>query len=47
MFKKLFNFIFLTMFIMFGLQSCDDDSSVVGGGIDIEPELTGCEATPF
>ena len=47
MFKKLFNFIFLTMFIMFGLQSCDDDSSVVGGGIDIEPELTGCEATTF
>jgi hypothetical protein len=45
--KKLFSFLFLTMFIMFGLQSCDDDSTIVGGGITPEPELTGCEATSF
>jgi len=32
---------------MFGLQSCDDDSTIVGGGIDPEPELVGCEATDF
>ena len=45
--KKLFSFLFLTMFIMFGLQSCDSDDTIVGGGIDIEPELVGCEATTF
>ena len=42
--KKLFSFLFLTMFIMFGLQSCDDGDNIVGGGIDPEPELVGCEA---
>ena len=45
MFKKIFSFIMLTMFVMFGLQSCDDDSSIVGGSI--EPDLVGCEATDF
>ena len=40
--KKLFSFLFLTIFMVFGLQSCDDDSSVVGGGFE-EP-LVGCEA---
>jgi hypothetical protein len=29
---------------MLGLQSCDDDSSIIGGGLDPEPELIGCEA---
>ena len=32
---------------MIGLQSCDSDDTIVGGGIDPEPELTGCEATTF
>ena len=32
------------MFVMFGLQSCDDDSSITGGGVNPEPELVGCEA---
>ena len=43
--KKLL--MFLMSFILLFTISCDDDSSIVGGGIDIEPELTGCEATPF
>ena len=30
-----------------GLQSCDSDDTIVGGGFDPEPELTGCEATQF
>ena len=34
MFKKIFSFIMLTMFIMFGLQSCDDNDTIVGGGFD-------------
>tara|TARA_B100001250_G_scaffold395740_1_gene400968 strand:- start:1238 stop:2203 length:966 start_codon:yes stop_codon:yes gene_type:complete len=45
--KNIFKFLLLTMVVMFGLQSCDDDSNIVGGGIDPEPELTGCEATTF
>ena len=31
-------------FILLFTISCDDDSTIVGGGIDIEPELVGCEA---
>ena len=34
-------------FILLFTISCDDDSTIVGGGIDIEPELVGCEATSF
>ncbi len=30
-----------------GVQSCDSDDNVVGGGIIDEPDLVGCEATPF
>ena len=48
MFKKIFNLMILMMFVMFGLQSCDDESdNIVGGGINPEPDLTGCEATTF
>jgi len=47
MFKNIFKLTILMMFVMFGLQSCDDDSSITGGGIDPEPELTGCEAANF
>ena len=39
--------IFLMSFILMFTISCDDDSTIVGGGIDIEPELIGCEATTF
>ena len=45
--NRIFKFLLLTTFVIFGLQSCDDDDTIVGGGIDIEPELTGCEATTF
>ena len=34
-------------FILLFTISCDDDSTIVGGGIDIEPELVGCEGTTF
>ena len=34
-------------FILLFTISCDDDSTIVGGGIDIEPELVGCEGTSF
>ena len=39
--------IFLMSFILMFTISCDDDSTIVGGGIDPEPELVGCEATTF
>ena len=45
--KRIFGILSLMLLTIFGLQSCDDDSSIVGGGIDPEPELTGCEATNF
>ena len=45
--KKLIGFLSLMLVCVIGLQSCDDDSSIVGGGIDPEPELVGCEATDF
>ena len=47
MFKKLFNFTMLMIIVLFGFQGCDEDSTIVGGGIDPEPELVGCEATQF
>ena len=47
-FYRVFEFVILTlMFVMFGLQSCDSDDTIVGGGIDPEPELVGCEAANF
>ncbi len=45
--NRIFGILSLTLLTIFGLQSCDDDSSIVGGGITPEPELTGCEATKF
>ena len=39
--------IFLMSFILMFTMSCDSDDTIVGGGIDIEPELVGCEATSF
>ena len=38
---------FLMSFILLFTIGCDDDDTIVGGGIDIEPELVGCEATLF
>ena len=46
MFNKLFNFIILTIMII-GFQSCGGDNPVSPDDGDDEPELTGCEATPF
>ena len=43
--KKLL--MFLMSFILLFTISCDDDSSIVGGGIIDEPDLVGCEATTF
>jgi hypothetical protein len=40
----------ITLMISFMLlftMSCDSDDTIVGGGIDIEPELVGCETTSF
>jgi len=34
-------------FILLFTISCDSDDTIVGGGIDIEPELVGCEGTSF
>ena len=37
----------ILMFVcMIGVQSCDSNDNITGG-IDIEPELVGCEATSF
>jgi len=47
MLKNIFKLTILMMFVMFGLQSCDDDSSITGGGVNPEPELVGCEAANF
>ena len=33
---------FLMSFILMFTMSCDEDDTIVGGGIDIEPELVGC-----
>ena len=38
---------YLMSFILLFTFGCDGDSTIVGGGIDIEPELVGCEATTF
>ena len=38
---------FLMSFMLLFTISCDDDDTIVGGGIDPEPELVGCEATQF
>jgi hypothetical protein len=46
MFKKIFSVIMLVMIGLIGLQSCDDSDTITGGIIP-EPELVGCEATPF
>ena len=32
---------------MIGLQSCDVDDTLVGGGFDEPDPVTGCEATIF
>ena len=45
--KKLFGILSLMLISVIGLQSCDSDDTIVGGGIDPEPELVGCEATQF
>ena len=37
---------FLTLGLV-GLQSCDSDDTIVGGGYDEPDPLVGCEATPF
>ncbi len=38
---------FLMSFMLLFTIGCDDDDTIVGGGINPEPELTGCEATQF
>jgi len=38
---------FLMSFILLFTFGCDDSDTIVGGGIDPEPELVGCEATTF
>ena len=39
---------FLMSFMLLFTISCDDDSdNIVGGGIIDEPDLVGCEASPF
>ena len=43
--KKLLGF--LISFMLLFTISCDDDDTIVGGGIIDEPDLVGCEATPF
>jgi len=44
--KKLL--MYLMSFMLLFTISCDDDSdNIVGGGIIDEPDLVGCEATPF
>jgi len=43
--KKLL--MFLMSFMLLFTISCDDDDTIVGGGIIDEPDLVGCEATPF
>ena len=45
--KKFFCFISLILICLIGFQGCDDSDNIVGGGIDPEPELVGCEATQF
>ena len=44
MMNKLFTFLFTMMLLIIG---CSDDSNPVGGGINPEPELVGCEAATF
>ena len=38
---------FLMSFILLFTIGCDDDSTITGGTIIPEPELVGCEASPF
>ena len=38
---------FLFSFIMLFTYGCDDSDNIVGGSINPEPELTGCEASSF
>jgi len=45
--KRIFGILSLMLISMIGFQSCDSDDTIVGGGIDPEPELVGCEATTF
>ena len=45
--KKFIGFISLILICLIGFQGCDDSDNIVGGGIDPEPELVGCEATQF
>ena len=45
--NRLTGFLTLAFLTIFGLQSCDDNDTIVGGGITPEPELVGCEATIF
>ena len=45
--KKLIGFLSLMLVCVIGLQSCDDDDTIVGGGFDNPDPLVGCEATTF
>ena len=38
---------YLMSFMLLFTISCDDDDTIVGGGIIDEPDLVGCEATTF
>ena len=43
MFKKVL-ILFLSLFAVTGIQSCDSADPVTGPEVDPEPELIGCEA---
>ena len=45
--NKYLKLIFILTLGLFTFQSCDEDSSVVGGGFDEPDPLVGCEATTF
>ena len=45
--KRIFGILSLMLLTIFGLQSCDDDDTIVGGGYDEPDPLVGCEATQF
>jgi hypothetical protein len=46
MFKKIL-YLIMSLMVVIGLQSCDENDTIVGGGIIPEPDLVGCEATNF
>ena len=45
--KSLYKILGLMLICVIGLQSCDDDDTIVGGGFDNPDPLVGCEATTF